>query len=106
VSQVGQGVDLGEQADRGAVAVAAHQAGVALVAALARSVQVGEETGGVAGALKVGDHGMTSKVEREGAGPVSGFRETRISGFRNLARPETGGRRPHLGHADGSRLWS
>lgn len=84
VSQVGQGVGVGEQIDRGSVAIPFHQAEVALVAALARPVQVGEQTGGVAGALKADDHGTDLEGER-----------------RNGARGRASGRR---GSAD-SAIW-
>jgi hypothetical protein len=40
------------------VAVPCDQAGIGVVAALARPVQIHEQAGGVAGALQVGDHGV------------------------------------------------
>lgn len=68
VAQVRQHVGLGEHLDRGAMAVPGDQAGVGVVAALARPVQIREQTGGVAGALQVGDHGVYLEGEwRTGA---------------------------------------
>jgi hypothetical protein len=66
MGEEGQVVGVREQVERDAVAVTAHQTGVALVAALARPVQVGEQAGGVAGALKVSDHGVDLERERKG----------------------------------------
>jgi hypothetical protein len=40
------------------VAVPRDQAGVGVVAAFARPVQILKQAGGVAGALQVGDHGV------------------------------------------------
>ena len=68
VGQVGERVGLGEQLDRGAVAVARDQPGAGVVTAFARPVQVREQAGGVAGALQVGDHGVYLEGEwRTGA---------------------------------------
>ncbi|MYS59717.1 hypothetical protein [Streptomyces sp. SID5468] len=58
LGQVGQRARLGEQFYRGSVAVARDQPWTGVVALFARPVQVGEQAGGVAGALQMGDHGV------------------------------------------------
>ena len=72
VGQIRQGVGLGEHLDRGAMAVPRDQAGVGVVAALARPVQIREQTGGVAGALQVGDHGVYLEGEWRTGARVAG----------------------------------
>ncbi|WP_210524784.1 hypothetical protein [Streptomyces scabiei] len=68
VGQIRQRVGLVEHLDLDTVAVPGDQAGVEVVAALARPVQIREQTGGVVGALQVGDHGVYLEGEwRTGA---------------------------------------
>ncbi|WP_285570331.1 hypothetical protein [Streptomyces sp. RTGN2] len=73
MGQVGKRIGLGEQLDRGAVAVARDQPRPGMVAPLAWPVQVGEQAGGIAGALQVGDHGIYLERERRTGAPVSGL---------------------------------
>lgn len=73
VGQIRQHVGLGEHLDRSAVAVPADQARVGVVAALARPVQIREQTGGAAGALQVGDHDVYLEGEWRTGARVAGL---------------------------------